>query len=89
MAAASFIICWRSGEAQIVDRVPKGALNLAYGQRGELEDILGVVARHGHDGITMLVPGVPEASTDAEALEAVSSFRGMIFERMSNPRGGL
>lgn len=89
MADASFIICWRSGEAEIVDRVPKGALNLAYGRRAELEGILGVVARHSYDGVTMLVPGVPEAETDAEALKAVKYFRGMIFERMSNPHGGL
>lgn len=89
MEKLAFIVCWRSGQAQTVDHVPKGALCLARGDRGELDHILGVVARHSYDGKTMLVPGVPEALSDEEALSAAEHFRGMIFERMSNPWGGL
>lgn len=83
------IVCWRSGEAKIVEHCPEGAISLAHGEKAELDRILGVVARHAYDGVTMLVPGVPEAQSDGEALAAAEHFRGMIFERMSSPTGGL
>lgn len=69
------IICWRSGEAEIVSRAPVGSATLMTGPRSRLEKLLSVHARHAYDGKTLLVPGLPEAGDDDAAVRAVRLFQ--------------
>lgn len=51
------------------------------------KEIVSVNARHGYDGVTLLVPRVPEAETEDQALDALQYFRRLIEMRM-NGEGG-
>jgi|GEM_PF-6691321 len=63
-------------------RAPKGVLVFArHRDVTQLEQIVGVVARHGYDGRTLLVPGVPEAAGDDQALEALELWRDWAFQK--------
>lgn len=79
------IVCWRSGEAEVVTIVPEGTIVLATGKRERLETVLSAVARHSYDGETLLVPGLPEAADDDQAQIAAANFVRMLNERL-NPR---
>ena len=46
------------------------------GQR--MRDRVSAAARHAYDGTTLLVPGIPEAEDDDEALDALISFRDRV-----------
>ncbi|MFN8682806.1 hypothetical protein ACDP63_16930 [Paracoccus sp. P2] len=80
------IICYRSGETEVVGIVPEGALVLATGKRELLETVLSGVARHAHDGETLLVPGLPEAADNDQAVAAATSFRLMIERSLKTLR---
>lgn len=54
--------CWASGVIQFAKRKPKGALLLMRGPARKVRQTITATARHGYDGKTLLVPGVPEAS---------------------------
>lgn len=41
-----------------------------------------VVARHAYDGATLLVPGIPEADSDIDALDALIAFRRQVARRL-------
>ncbi|PZU89095.1 MAG: hypothetical protein DI527_16305 [Chelatococcus sp.] len=69
------IICWRSGEAEIVSRARDGAITLMTGPRARLSRLLSAHARHAYDGTTLLVPGLPEAEDDNAALAAAVAFQ--------------
>lgn len=77
------IVCWRSGQVVVARRVPRGAMQLVTGHGRRLNRVLGVCARHAYDGKTLLVPGVHEAKTDVEALEAVRQFKQMLLKRLA------
>lgn len=79
------IVCWRSGEAEVVTIVPEGTIVLATGKRERLETVLSAVARHSYDGETLLVPGLPEAADDDQAQIAAANFVRMLNQRL-NPR---
>lgn len=51
------------------------------------EKIVRVNARHGYDGVTLLVPGVPEADGDDDAMDALLRFRRLIEMRMNGEKG--
>lgn len=51
------------------------------------KDIVSVNARHAYDGVTLLVPGVPEAADQDEALDKLLWFRRLIEMRMNGERG--
>lgn len=51
------------------------------------KDIVSVNARHAYDGVTLLVPGVPEARSDNEALDNLLYFRRVIEMRMAGKAG--
>ena len=78
------IICWRSGEAEIVSRAPEGSATLMTGPRSQLEKLLSVHARHAYDGKTLLVPGLPEATDEKQALWAVDLFQVRLEEAVLN-----
>lgn len=50
-------------------------------------DIVEVNARRAYDGKTLLVPGIPEANNDDEALIALKRFRKMIEWRIAGKKG--
>jgi len=88
------IVCYRSGEALVVRRVPKGAMKVVSGHGKRLKRVLLAEARHGYDGETLLVPGVPEAETDLQALFAVKTFEQRLLKALAvgphrRVRGGV
>lgn len=44
-------------------------------------------ARHGYDGVTLLIPGIPEADSDDDVMDALLRFRRLIEMRMNGERG--
>ena len=82
----AFLYCDRAGVIHIGSYTPEGMLPLGKGSRGQLTDAIGGLARLAYDNKTMLVPGVPEAQNDDEALEAARRFRDRFDNLM---RSGL
>ncbi|WP_273792397.1 host nuclease inhibitor protein [Brucella anthropi] len=78
--------CWRGGDIQISRRLPKGALKLGSAHGILLKKAVSVCARHSYDGHTLLVPGIPEADNDTEALEAVARFREQLARRLERKK---
>lgn len=79
------IICWRSGEVEVVDRLGEdwpGVIALATGERDELTDVLSSLARLAHNGETLLVPGLPEAQDSEQAVAAAIRFRERLEEHL-------
>lgn len=77
------IVCYRSGETEVVNTVPEGTIVLATGKRHRLEEVLSAVARHAYDGETLLVPGLPEAADSNQALAAATAFQQMLNRRLA------
>lgn len=63
--------CWSSGLIDFGRTLPDGALPIARGPARALRPFIQVTARHGYDGKTMLVPGVPEAENESAKLDAL------------------
>ena len=71
--------CWRSGKLEFTDNsLPSGALIISKGRGLKWRQKVEVLCRLAYDGITYLVPGVPEAENDEEALQAVYRFRAAV-----------
>lgn len=51
------------------------------------KDVVSVNARHAYDGVTLLVPGIPEACNDEKAMDALLYFRRLIEMRMAGENG--
>lgn len=67
--------CYASGEIDFGRRVPTGALKIASGPAKVLREKIEVAARHGYDGDTLLVPGVPEAENQTVAMDALIAWK--------------
>lgn len=63
--------CWASGRIDFGRSVPEGALLIMSGPSKALRAFVEVRARHAYDGVTLLVPGVPEAPDQSAALDAL------------------
>lgn len=74
-----YLHCYRSGEL-VFSRVPAldGAIPLCEGPKDELRDKLTAKARLAYDGETWLVPGLPEARTETEAMSALERFQARL-----------
>lgn len=60
-------------------RVPRGMLPLyRHRNAARVRDLISATARHAYDGRTLLVPGVPEAASDDDALDALIAYRDWI-----------
>lgn len=71
-----YVHCYRSGEIELSRKADlAGAICIAKAPSRVLRERVAVNARHAYDGKTLLVPGLPEAETDADALAAVSNFK--------------
>lgn len=66
-------------------RLPVGCANSKDAKR--FKEIVSVNARHAYDGVTLLVPRMPEAADQSEAMEALLWFRRLIEMRMSGLKG--
>lgn len=80
--------CYQSGEIEFIATgagamVPQGALVIAKGPENRLREIISAVARHAYHGKTLLVPGVPEASSADAAIDALIDFRGRVERRLN------
>lgn len=63
--------CFRSSKIDFGADMPKGTLPLGRARSAKkLREIVEVNARHAYDGETLLVPGIPEADTEDDALKA-------------------
>lgn len=80
------IAAWRTGRAFVCQKVPQGAISVITGRKTELVELLAVHARHAHDGETFLVPGVPEAKKDAEALQALRRWKDRLGRSLRGRR---
>jgi hypothetical protein len=70
--------CYASGQIEFGTVIPKGALPIGKGPDKPLRDFLSGVARHAYDGETLLVPGIPEAPDQSEALDALHRWLAWI-----------
>lgn len=66
-------------------RLPVGSANNRDAKR--FKEIVSVNARHAYDGVTLLVPGIPEARNDDEAMDALLRFRRLVEMRMNGETG--
>jgi len=73
--------CYRSGEIMFGPSLPAGAIQLISGKSADVRKIIEPAARLAYDGRTLLVPGIPEAGTDDEALYALERFQAWIDRR--------
>lgn len=73
-----YAFCFRSGEVYFESCVPEGAIEIAKGRSIKWMNSVKIKCRLAYDGVTWLVPGIPEAKTDEEALVALTKFRGWI-----------
>ena len=46
--------------------------------------VVSALARHAYDGVTLLVPGMPEARNQADAMTALIRFRDLCAKRMAS-----
>lgn len=68
-----------------LERLPVGHASNKDAKR--FKAIVEVNARHAYDGVTLLVPRVPEAVSNEQAMDALLYFRRVIEMRMADQRG--
>lgn len=78
--------CWRDGSIGVDRRLPKNAIRLAEAHGVRLKNAVSICARHSRDGLSLLVPGIPEAENDAQALDAVQRFRDQLARRLERKK---
>lgn len=88
-----FMYCWRTGVVEFGDELPHGALELARyvptsaAPRGRSTQLaiwrakMQAACRLAYDNKTWLVPGIPEAQSDVEALAAYKKFIDWLDDR--------
>ncbi|MDG3872207.1 hypothetical protein L5B85_33305, partial [Pseudomonas aeruginosa] len=72
--ADTIAFCWASGLIQFADQVPEGAIEIARGDDEIVREVIEVNSRLAYDCKSLLVPGVPEAETQAEGGDALENF---------------
>lgn len=77
--------CYANGVVRFTSpkrqRVPDGALMICKGTRKWLRANLEPACRVAYDNKTLLVPGIPEADSQGEALTALIKFRNWVQQR--------
>lgn len=74
----------RNGVIEFDRQVPDGRLPIgSSGDQVRLRETVEAIARHAYDGKTLLVPGIPEADSDDQALEALLRFRTLVADRLA------
>jgi hypothetical protein len=76
----------RNGAIDFGPFVPNGRLPIAKADSSQeaerIREIVEGICRYAYDGKTLLVPGIPEADTDAQALDALMEFRQRVADRL-------
>lgn len=75
---------WASGRIDFGRKVPDGALCIATGPAKTLRSTIEVLARHGYgksEGV-LLVPGIPEASSQAAGILALIVFQRRVLDAL-------
>lgn len=75
--------CWRTGVigfASANTPAPEGVIVFATGDEAELKDICQARSRHGYEPDALLVPGIPEAPDDNDALLALQGWCDWAFK---------
>lgn len=75
--------CWRSGQIEFGQRVPDGAMHIANGDEPVVREVITQTARLAHDNLTLLVPGVPEATSEDDAMTALCRYVQWLGKRNS------
>lgn len=74
----------RCGTIEFGPFVPDGQLSIASSLDGKrLRETIEAICRHAYDGKTLLVPGIPEADDDDQALDALLAFGQRARERLA------
>ncbi|WP_339863253.1 host nuclease inhibitor protein [Paremcibacter congregatus] len=71
---------WRSGLIEFDSIAPLGALLISEAANREIIEVL---ARHSRVSNKLFVPGIPEADTDFEAMEALLAFQREYQKRLT------
>jgi len=79
---------FRSGRIHVGKKAPKGAIPIANGTQYKLRRIIGALARHGYTRGVLLVPGVPEANNEQEAIKALGHFSKWVKGSLTKGKGG-
>lgn len=68
--------CWASGLIEFGEAVPAGAIKIAHGPKADLKYEVEANARHGRGASEgkLIVPGIPEASDQQAAGDALQAF---------------
>ena len=85
-----FAWAWQSGLIEFGRKVPKGAVKFATGIDTTLQELVGVLARHGKgrgEG-QLLVPCVPEAESEDAQVDALIDWTEWCAKRNGKPEAG-
>jgi len=72
------VFAWANGVIGFGESVPEGALPIVAAARGTIIPKVKARARLAYDNRTLLVPGIPEATTDSARLDALMRFRALV-----------
>ena len=75
--------CGADGGIHFGPDIPEGMLLIAEAPEKYLRKELSGCARHSYDGETLLVPGVPEAPDQEQAMDALLAFKKWIAPRFT------
>jgi hypothetical protein len=75
--------CWRSGQIELGQALPEGAISIAAGKPASISKIIQDIARHAYRGRGLLVAGVPECLDDDSAMAALEQFSLRVRSRLS------
>jgi len=87
MGKTIYAFCWAGGQIEFGRRIPDGALPIMRGAESIVRETMSVAARHAYDGVTLLVPGVPEAPNQMAAVDALIRFRKWLHDRTRSEGG--
>lgn len=83
----TYAYCWASGLIEFGDVIPEGAIGIAHGNSPAVERLMGATARLARNGESLLVPGVPEADSQAAKGDALAAWLKWLNTRRTQPRG--
>lgn len=87
----TYALSWASGlitfSRKLTKKEKDGAIIIASGNGRALKRMISAIARHGYRDGVLLVPGIPEARTDEQRLDALQRFIEMIRVREKDQAG--
>ena len=77
----TYAYCDATGVIKFGDFVPDSSLEIMQGDDKLVRNTMVSIARHAYDGVTLLVPGIPEAKDQNEGIDALIKFKQWIKDR--------